>query len=188
MAKGWYILQVYSNYEKKVKESIGRLVSEPFLSEAILNVYIPEESVVEMGMDGQRKTVKRKFLPGYLLVEMDMPEDDTSWKGVLNRVLGVQGVTGFLGAVDRYSKPSPISSDEARAILEKMGEFKTTELVVKNVNLDLGEHVRIAEGAFQNFTGVVEDILHEKGKVKVRVEMFGRSTLVEMDYVQVEKI
>jgi transcriptional antiterminator NusG len=121
-------------------------------------------------------------------MEIDMPERPEEWKELLNVLLSIHGVTGFLGTVSRNTKPKPISTEEAKSILQKMGELKSPEIVVPKVDFSLGEKVKIVEGAFQNFTGEIEDILPDKGKVKVKVEIFGRSTLVEMDYTQVEKL
>lgn len=187
MAKGWYILQVYTNYENKVKTAIDAQVKNSEVGKYILDVKIPVEETAEI-KSGKKKSSKKKFLPGYLLMEIDMPDEPEEWKQLLNVLLSIHGVTGFLGAPSRNVKPKPISTEEAKSILQKMGELKGPDIVVTKVDFSLGEQVKIVDGAFQNFTGVIEDILPDKGKVKVKVEIFGRSTLVEMDFMQVEKI
>ncbi len=142
MAKGWYILQVFSNYENKVKNSIERLIQTAEISDEVLETHIPVEEVFEV-KGGKKKAVKKKFLPGYLLMEIDMPEDTVGWKSLLSRLLSIHGVTGFLGSVDKNTKPKPIPSEEARAILQKMGELKSPEIVVTKVDFSLGEQVKI---------------------------------------------
>lgn len=187
MARNWYILQVYTNHENKVKNVLDKQVKKTEIGQYIGDVKIPIEEVFEM-RKGKKKSIKKKFLPGYILLEIDMPEGKDLWKELLNKIIGIPGVTGFLGSTNRNAKPKPIQAEEAKSILQKMGELKTPEIVVTKVDFELGEQVKIVDGAFQNFTGVVEDILPDKGKVKIKVEIFGRSTLVEMDFLQVEKI
>lgn len=187
MARNWYILQVFTNYENKVIGSIDRLIKTSEIGKCIIDAKIPVEETMEL-KKGKKKSVKKKFLPGYILIEIDMPEETEKWRELLNKLYTIQGVSGFLGNTNRNAKPKPIPTEEAKSILQKMGELKSPDIVVTKVDFSIGEQVKITDGAFQNFTGMVEDILPDKGKVKVKVEIFGRSTLVEMDFLQVEKI
>jgi transcriptional antiterminator NusG len=187
MAKNWYIIKVFTNFENKVKTAIDKQVKNTEIGKLIIDVKIPIEENVEM-KNGKKKTIRKKFLPGYILAEIDMPDETEEWRKLLNVLLAIQGVSGFLGTTDRNKKPRPLPIEEAKEILQKMGDLKTPEIVVTKIDFSLGEQVKITDGAFQNFTGVIENILPDKGKVKVKVEIFGRSTLVEMDYLQVEKI
>lgn len=187
MAKNWYILKVYTNYENKVQSAIEKQVKRTEIGKRVFEVKVPVEEVAEM-KNGKKKILKKKFLPGYILIEIDMPDETEEWRKLLNVLLNIQGVSGFLGSTTRNKKPRPLPIEDAKAILRQMGELKTPDIVVTKINFSLGEQVKITDGAFQNFTGVIEDILPDKGKVKVKVAIFGRSTLVEMDYLQVAKI
>jgi transcriptional antiterminator NusG len=186
MAKSWYILQVFTNYENRVKSAIDKQIKKLEIGRFIGDVKIPIEEVFEM-KKGKKVPVKKKFLPGYLLIEIDMPEEVEEWRSLLNAIISVQGVSGFLGT-NKNTRPRPMPPEEAKSILQKMGDLKSPEIILTKVNFSLGEQVKIVDGAFQNFVGVIEEILPDKGKVKVKVEIFGRSTLVEMDYLQVEKV
>ena len=136
--------------------------------------------------DGKKKVISRKFLPGYILVEMDL--EGAEWMDVCAAVRQIQGVTGFVGAT-RNRKPQPISSDEARDLLQKAGEIKSGDRAVRpKQSFVIGESVRIIDGPFDSFTGAVEEINEEKAKLRVMVGIFGRSTPVELDFMQVEKV
>ena len=186
MAKSWYILHIYSGYENKVSAYIENYLKKKDFGQHIGEVKVPTENIVEMH-NGKKRHVKKKFFPGYILVEMDLPEAQEGWKEVCGAITQIQGVTGFVGA-GQYEKPAPISVEEAKDILQRMGEIKTPENLVPKVSYTLGESIRVVDGPFANFTGIIEDINYEKGKVKVRVEIFGRSTPVELDFLQVESI
>ena len=151
---------------------------------ALTDVKVPAEQVVEV-KDGKKKVSTKKFLPGYILLEMDLP--DLGWKGVSSRIRKINGVTGFVGS-GAGNKPQPISAQEAREILQKSGEIKGEKSLKPKQSFTAGEQVRIVEGPFDSFTGTVEEVNVEKGKLRVTVGIFGRSTPVEVGFLQVEKI
>jgi len=186
MAKHWYILHTYSGYENKVKQGLDRLVRMG-QADSVTDIKVPVENVTEL-RSGKKRQVKKKFFPGYIMVEMDIPEEDQSWKEVASRIKNINGVTGFLGH-SRNKRPTPVSDEDMRNVLAKMGEIKTAETkgVVK-ISFSIGEHVKVIDGPFKTFTGVIEDINHEKGVIRVKVEIFGRATPVELNFLQVEKI
>ncbi|MCF7928145.1 MAG: transcription termination/antitermination protein NusG [Spirochaetales bacterium] len=183
MAKGWYVLHTYSGYENKVEKHIRKLM-ENELSEIIFDVKVPAEEVVEV-KEGKKKISSKKFLPGYILLEMDL--SDREWKNVNAQLRKIQGVTGFVGA-SSGTKPQPIAAEEARDILQKSGEIKADKTLKPKQSFSVGETVRIIDGPFDSFTGSVEEVNLEKGKLRVMVGIFGRSTPVEVDFLQVEKI
>ncbi|MDR0386407.1 MAG: transcription termination/antitermination protein NusG [Treponema sp.] len=185
MSTGWYVLHVYSGYENKIEKTI-RIMTDggEFDKEIVRDVKVPSEEVVEV-RDGKKRIQTRKFLPGYILVEMDLP--DPGWKAVCTKIRKIPGVTGFVGTLaDR--KPQPLSGDEARSILQKSGEIKGERPVRARQSFAAGEQVKIIDGPFESFTGVIEDVNHEKNKLKVMVGIFGRNTPVEVDLLQVEKL
>ena len=184
MAKGWYVVHTYSGYENKVEKHIKKLIENDTFGGAIFDIKVPSEEVVEV-KDGKKRVVNKKFLPGYILLEMDLP--DIGWKSVCSEVRKIQGVTGFVGSTGGI-KPQPISPEEARTILQKAGEIKADKQMVSAQTFGVGESVRIIDGPFDTFTGSVEEVNLEKGKLRVMVGIFGRSTPVEVDFTQVEKI
>jgi transcriptional antiterminator NusG len=184
MAKGWYVVHTYSGYENKVQKHVRILVDKGTLKEYVFDVKVPAEDVVEI-KDGKKKVSTKKFLPGYIMVEMDLP--DMGWKEVCTEIRKIPGVTGFVGS-NRNQKPQPISQEEARGILQKTGEIKADRILKPKQNFSVGEMVRIIDGPFDSFTGSVEEVNTEKGKLRVMVGIFGRSTPVEVDFLQVEKI
>ncbi len=184
MANGWYVVHTYSGYEAKVEKYIRKMMENGTLDEYVNDIKVPSEEVVEI-KDGKKKVTTKKFLPGYILVEMDLP--DRGWKGICSQIRKIQGVTGFVGAMGGI-KPQPISPEEAKAILQKAGEIRADKTFSPKQTFELGETVRIIEGPFDTFTGAVEEVNVEKGKLKVMVGIFGRATPVEVDFTQVEKI
>jgi transcriptional antiterminator NusG len=172
----WYIVHTYSGYENKAKlaleERIKSLKKESFFEE----VLVPEENVVEL-VKGQKRTTKRRFFPGYILVKMIL--NDETWHIVKN----TPKITGFVG--DKV-KPIPIAESEVQKMTNRIQEGQVKPR--PRVSFKEGENVRVVEGPFSNFTGVVEAVNPDKGKVKVLVSIFGRSTPVELDFIQVEKI
>ncbi len=184
MAKSWYVVHTYSGYENRVEKHIRKLIENGTLKDAVFDVKIPSEEVVEV-RDGKRRVTTKKFLPGYILVEMDLP--DVGWKEICGHIRHVPGVTGFVGAA-RNQKPQPISQEEARQILQKAGEIKADRVLKPKQTYSVGEVVRIIDGPFGSFTGTIEEVNMEKGKLRVMVGIFGRSTPVELDFLQVEKI
>ena len=176
MAKRWYVLHVYSGFENKVSEAIMDKARQLGLDERVEQIMVPMEEVMEVRR-GQKVNAERKFFPGYVLAKLDM--NDEIWHLVKN----TPKVTGFLGA---GNKPSPITEKEAERLLKQIQEG--VERPRPSVLFDIGEEVKVAEGPFASFNGVVEDIDEEKGKLKVSVSIFGRATPVELDFNQVEKV
>jgi len=172
----WYILHTLSGAEEKAKDNLEARIKAHNYSNLIANVIIPKEQVTEVKL-GKKKILERKFFPGYILVEMEMNDD--TWLFVKN----TPGITTFIGP---RRKPSPIPQEEVDKILAKAKESK--EKPAPKVTFEKGESVRVIEGAFLNFNGVVEEIQQDKGKLKVSVSIFGRTTPVELEFWQVEKI
>jgi len=186
MARGWYIVHTYSGYEQKIEKLIRRMMeTDSDFASVCLDVKVPFETLIE-NRDGVRKEVKHKVLPGYILVELDMPEGD-SWKNYCSQIKHIQGVTGFLAAT-RSSKPLPLSKDELNNILQKTGEIKAEKAFRPKQSFNEGENVKVVDGPFSGFTGVIEEINLEKSRIRVSVEIFGRPTPVEIEFNQVEKI
>jgi transcriptional antiterminator NusG len=172
----WYIVHVYSGFENKVKVALEERISSSPHHEKFGEVLVPTEEIVEL-VKGKRKTSSRKFYPGYILVQMEL--DDGTWHVVNDTAK----VTGFLGG---RNKPAPISDEEADRILNRMeaGKLKPQPKYF----FEFGDEIRVIDGPFTNFNGTVEEVNHEKGKIKVLVSIFGRSTPVELDFVQVQKL
>jgi len=170
----WYVIHTYSGYEQRVKTNLEHRIKSMDAADKIFQVVIPTENEIEI-KDGQKRTVAKKVFPGYILVEMVMT--DESWNVVRN----TPGVTGFVGA---GTKPVPLDEEEVKAIFEQM-EAETPRV---KVGFRKGESVRVIDGPFIDFIGVVDEINTEKGKVKVLVSFFGRETPVELDLLQVERL
>lgn len=186
MAKEWYILHTYSGYENKIEKTIRTLIERGNIPEDIINdIKVPEETIVENTKEGKKKTTKKKFLPGYLLVEMDLP--DLGWKDVCSKINRIQGVSGFLGA-EGNSRPRPISADEAKEILQKTGEIKADKSSLSFQSFSVGDKVKIIEGPFASFLGTVDEVMSDKNKLRVLVAIFGRTTPVEVEMNQVELV
>ncbi|MBO5137933.1 MAG: transcription termination/antitermination factor NusG [Spirochaetaceae bacterium] len=185
MAKGWYILHTYAGYEGKIERTIRFLLDKGDLDpDVVLDVKVPVEEVVEI-KDGKKKSSTKKFLPGYIMLELELP--DIGWKAVCTSIRRIQGVTGFVGA-SAGEKPRPISAEEAKALLQKAGEIKGEKPARLKQSFSVGEQVKIIDGAFASFSGSIEEVNLEKNKLKVMVQIFGRATPVEVDLLQVEKI
>jgi transcriptional antiterminator NusG len=176
MALQWYVVHAYSNYEHKVKESLTERIKRYGLEEKFGEILVPTEEVVEM-REGQRRKSERKFFPGYVLVQMEM--DDETW----HLVKEVPKVLGFIGGSS--DRPAPISEKEAMAILNRVQEG--ADKPRPKVLFEPGEVVRVTDGPFNDFSGVVEQVNYDKNKVRVAVQILGRSTPVELDFGQVEK-
>ncbi len=174
--KNWYIVHTYSGFEKKVAESLGQRVQAYGLQDEIGEILIPTEDVVEMRA-GKKVVSSKRFFPGYILVEMNMT--DNAWHVVKN----TPKVTGFVGA---GAKPTPLTKDEVEQILTQVRT--AAEKPKPKYTFDKGDQVRINEGPFAGFNGKVDEVNSEKNTLKVMVTIFGRSTPVELDFLQVEKI
>ncbi|MDR1588330.1 MAG: transcription termination/antitermination protein NusG [Treponema sp.] len=187
MATGWYVLHTYSGYENKIEKTIHMMIESGDLDKEIVrDVKVPSEEVTEV-RDGKKRTMTKKFLPGYILAEMDLPDAEMGWKITCSKIKKIQGVIGFVGAPsDR--RPQPLSGDEARSILQKSGEIKGERPVRSRQSFSAGEQVKIIDGPFESFTGTIEEVNQEKNKLKVMVGIFGRNTPVEVDLLQVEKL
>jgi len=187
MATGWYVLHTYSGYENKIEKTIRMMIENGELDRNVVrDIKVPSEEVVEV-KDGKKRTQTRKFLPGYILVEMDLSEGDKEWKEPCSKIKKIQGVTGFVGT-PADQRPQPLSGDEARAILQKSGEIKGERAVRTRQTFAAGEQVKIIDGPFESFVGTIEEVNHEKNKLKVMVGIFGRNAPVEVDLLQVEKV
>jgi transcription termination/antitermination protein NusG len=176
MAKNWYVVHVYSGFEKKIAQQITEQAAQKGLADQFEAVLVPSENVVEVKR-GRKINSEHKFFPGYVLVKMDLTDD--AWHLVKN----TPKVTGFLGS---KTKPSPISEAEAVRILKQSQEG--VDRPRPAVLYEIGEQVRVADGPFTSFNGVIEEVDEDKGRVKVSVSIFGRSTPVELEYSQVEKL
>jgi transcriptional antiterminator NusG len=176
MAKRWYVVHVYSGFENQVKRSLEDRVRHAGMEDYFGEVLVPTEEVVEMRA-GQKRKSDRKFFPGYVLVQMEM--DDASW----HLVKDVPKVMGFVGGTT--DRPAPISDREAQRILDRVKEG--VEKPRPKVLFEPGEIVRVTDGPFADFNGVVEEVNYEKSRLRVAVLIFGRSTPVELEFGQVEK-
>jgi transcriptional antiterminator NusG len=175
-AKRWYIVHAYSNFEKKVAESIRETADQRGLTDLFDEILVPTEKVVEVRR-GRKVDTERKFFPGYVLVKMAMTDE------AYHLIKNTPKVTGFLGA---DSRPMPISDREAQHILQQVQEG--VERPKPSISFDVGEQVRVSDGPFASFNGLVEEIDEGRARLKVAVSIFGRATPVELEYGQVEKI
>jgi len=172
----WYILHTYSGFEQRVEQMIRELMRSGQDQGCIHDVVVPTEKVIELGKNGKKRTTTRKFYPGYVMVRMTMT--DLSWHQVQN----IPKVTGFVGGKNR---PAPMGPGEAERILSLMETRQ--EQPRPKYDFDRGDEVRVIDGPFGGFNGVVEEVNYDKGKLKVSVSIFGRQTPVELDFIQVSK-
>ncbi|MBM3118319.1 MAG: transcription termination/antitermination factor NusG [Chloroflexi bacterium] len=172
-SKQWYIVHTYSGYEERVQRALEQRVKFMDAEDKIFKIEIPKEEEIEI-RGGQRRTVAKKVFPGYVMVQMKM--DDDSWNVVRN----TPGITGFVGS---GNKPTPLSEDEVKAILKRAEGSPQVK-----VGFRKGESVRVVDGPFTDFVGVVDEINVAKGKVKVMLTLFGRETSVELDFLQVQRL
>ena len=170
----WYAIHTYSGYEENVEDNLRQRIESLDMKDKIFNVMIPKEKKIKI-KNGKRKTVEEKIFPGYVLVEMIV--DDDSWYVVRN----TPNVTGFIGT---GTTPTPLSDDEVKSLQKRMG----VEEPEYKIDVDVGAPVRIGDGPFKGFEGKVAEIDEARGKIKVLVNMFGRETPIELDFLQVKKI
>ena len=176
MAKRWYIVHTYSNFEKKVAESIREQAASQGLSDLFDDILVPTEEVVEIRR-GRKVASERRFFPGYVLAKMEMTDQ------AYHLIKNTPKVTGFLGS---DNKPMPISDAEAERILHQVQEG--IERPRPSISYEVGEQVRVADGPFASFSGLIEEVDEERSRVKVAVSIFGRPTPVELEFAQVEKL
>ena len=177
MAKRWYVVHAYSGYEKKVAVALQERIDLNDMQESFGDVLVPTEEVVEM-RGGQKRTSERKFFPGYVLVQMEL--NDASW----HLVKDTPRVMGFIGG--KADKPAPITNKEAELILQRMDD--SVEAPKPKTLFEPGEMVRVIDGPFNDFNGTVEEVNYDKSRLQVAVLIFGRSTPVELEFGQVEKV
>jgi transcription termination/antitermination protein NusG len=175
LAKRWYIVHAYSNFEKKVAESIREQAQVRGLGDLFEEILVPTEKVVEVKR-GQKRDAERKFFPGYVLVKCDLTDE------AYHLIKNTPKVTGFLGA---DKKPMPIKEAEANRILHQVQEG--IERPKPSITFEVGENVRVSDGPFASFNGVVEEVDEDRSRLKVAVSIFGRATPVELEFGQVEK-
>lgn len=174
MAQKWYVIRTYSGHEKKVKLNLEKMIASKDLASRVGQVTIPTIRVAEM-RSGKKRVVEKKFMPGYILAELDMDDELQFF------IRSLPSVSGFVGSPD----PQPLTEDEVANLLNTDIDSVEEEHPKARILFQVGETVRIVDGPFANFTGVVDEIMPEKGKLRVKVEIFGQSTPVELDYLQV---
>lgn len=175
MAKKWYVIRTYSGHENKVKANIDRMIQMKNLKSHVGAINIPTIKVAEMTPSGKKRVVQKKFMPGYILAELEM--DDK----IRFLITSLPSVSGFVGSPD----PQPLSEEEVYNLMDESSDSVSEEAPKARILFQVGERVKIVDGPFANFTGVVDEILPEKGKLRVKVEIFGQATPVELDYLQV---
>jgi len=176
MAMHWYVIQAFSGFEKQVQKALKERIERFEMEDKFGDILVPTEEVVEM-RDGKKRQSERKFFPGYVLIEMSM--DDDSW----HLVRDTQRVLGFIGGTS--DRPAPITDAEVETILRSVsGEDAPRPKVL----FEVGEMVRVIDGPFNDFTAIVEEVNYDKDKLSVAVQIFGRSTPVELDFIQVDKV
>ncbi len=188
MAKGWYVVHTYSGYEQKIERLIRRMMEQDKeFAQYCTGVMVPMETIKVITPEGEKKEEKKKILPGYILVELELPLD--SWISTTAKIARIQGVTGFLTG-DRLGKnpPKPLSAKEHNDILKRTGAVPEERSFKPKQDFVKGEEVRITSGPFASFTGLVEEIDLAKGQLRLTVQIFGRPTQVSADFTQVEKV
>lgn len=174
MESAWYVVHTYAGYENKVRANLEKRIETMDMEDKIFRIVVPTEEQVEM-KNGEKKVSQKRIFPSYVLIEMVLT--DESWYLIRN----TSGVTGFVGT---GGKPVPLMENEVQKILKKMGESTFTG----KIDYEVGQNVRVIDGPFENFVGSVEEIILEKGKLRVMISMFGRETPIELDHNQVEDV
>jgi len=172
----WYVVHTYSGHENKVRENIQKMINASSIKDHFGQIVVPTEEVAEM-KKGKKTITTRKFFPSYILIEMTMADE------AFHLVSDLPGVTGFVGT---SSGPQPLTRPEVERILGRMDKEKQT--IIPEIPFTMGEHIRIKDGPFSDFTGVIDEINVERGKLRVLVSIFGRETPVELDFLQVESV
>ena len=172
----WYVVHTYSGHENKVRENIQKMINASTIKDHFGQIVVPTEEVAEM-KKGKKTITTRKFFPSYILIEMDMSDEG------FHLVSDLPGVTGFVGT---SSGPQPLTKPEVDRILGRMDKERQT--IIPEIPFTMGEHIRIKDGPFSDFTGVIDEINVERGKLRVLVSIFGRETPVELDFLQVESV
>ena len=172
----WYIVQAYSGFEKKVVEAIKDELKKHKLTDKLEEILVPTHQVTEV-KKGKRTKKEKKFFPGYVLIKIDLT------KQIYHLIKNLQKVSGFLGSSD---KPTPISDDEIKRILGQVSESAVTQKAA-GISFEIGEKVKVCDGPFASFNGLIEEIDEEKSRLKVSVSIFGRATPVDLEFNQVEK-
>jgi len=174
MALKWYVIRTYSGHENRVKSNLEKLVQSRNLSGRVGQINIPTIKVAEM-KSGKKRVVEKKFMPGYILAELDMTDE------IQFMIRRLPSVAGFVGSPD----PQPLTEDEVKNLMSGDESVEHEETPVARILFSVGEKVKIVDGPFANFTGVVDEIMPDKGRLRVKVEIFGQATPVELDYLQV---
>jgi transcriptional antiterminator NusG len=185
MSKEWYVIHTHSGHENKVKAALEKKIANLGLQvDSDFRIKVPTLDVPEI-KDGKKRVKSRKFFPGYVLIEAELSDD------VRKIVKDTPGVTNFLGVFD-YDKgafePKALSRNEVNTLFAQAGEQKVKEKVSASMEFSVGEHIKVIDGPFSNFSGIIEEVFPEKGRLRVKVEIFGRGTPVELDFLQVGKI
>ncbi len=188
MEKGWYVVHTYSGYEQKIERIINKLrENDQEFNQHCTGVSVPMETVNVLTEKGEKKTELKKVLPGYILVELDL--DENTWRTTTATIARIQGVTGFLTA-DKTGKnpPKPLSAREHKEIMVRTGAVPEEKSFRPKQDFNKGEEVKVISGPFASFNGTIDDIDLQKGRLRLSVQIFGRSTPVEVDFTQVERI
>ena len=172
----WYIVQAYSGFENKVAENIKDVMSKNSLDANLGEILVPTHKITEV-KQGKRKQKQKKYFPGYVLVKLDLN------KQIYHKIKNIQKVSGFLGP---EGKPVPVSENEIKKIINQANESQTS--TTSGITFEVGENIKVCDGPFASFNGLVEDVDEDKARLKVAVSIFGRSTPVDLDYSQVEKV
>lgn len=186
MSKSWYMVQTYTGYEDKIERTIRMKLDAGEIDSAVLtDVKVPKTEEVVENKAGKKIIRKNKILPGYIMLEMDLPQD--GWKPTCSEVRRIQGVNGFVGT-DPNVRPRPITTAEAKNILRRTGDIKADKVLKINQPYSIGDKVKVIAGSFNSFEGVVEEIDAEKGRLRILLHIFGRPTPVDVALNEVEKL